>query len=896
MRTKNSTPVRLMAVAAGGSVIAAMSAFPATAATEGDVEVVNTETVKIYTDATGEVQSKRLYEQLALTGEGTVDITNPVVADGLRNLDGFGGFDVEDGEQVVNLEVDGEENLRSVSNYDGDMPLDITASYVLDGEELDPEDVVGESGELTVTYTVKNVTQKSQLVTFDDGKGGTMSREVEVMMPMVGSLATSLPNNFRNVQSQASMAGDGEGGTKLSFTMTLLAPIGSDTAELSYTADVVDAVIPDASISALPVNPLDVPSFKSAGESYQGGAATGAELANGATTIDSNLLKLRDGASKLLAGMIKLRDGAGELNKGLADTAVPGAMQLAAGADELNTGMGRIYAGTLELSAGSVQLADGTVRLADGSVRLADGTVRLADGSVRLAEGARQLADGSILLANGAGELAAGADRLSTATDTAYEGSEKLTSGLGQISAGLDQLAGTKGLPAAQAGIKQLQAGVAALLAGFGDPSNPSSLIGGLTQLKGGLGQLQTGSGTLVGGLERLAGAEGLAAVQAGVTQLKGQLDGATPTVAGSVDQLIGLASSIATDPACTGVCVVKAQNLAGGLTQLKGSLTTQLGAASGGLAQILGGLNLAIGGLNTQLIPGAKQLQGGLAGAAAGADKLLVGAGDAKGGLLLVQGGLESLSVGIASAVDGVMALSAGAGDAHSGSDALSDGLGQISAGAGELAGGADQVAGGAEGVSDGAGQVAGGAGELSAGAGEVADGAGDLADGAGRLSGGAGQLSDGAGELAEGTGTAYAGSGRLADGAGRLADGLGDAADGSGLLFNGLIEAALGVPKLRDGAQELSDKGTSKLVEAGLSTAQEYGLMYAMLEAGGERADSSKMVAGAPEDAIGLAAYSYEIKGEDGEGGRNLTRGLAGLALLGAGAAAFALRRRFI
>ena len=40
------------------------------------------------------------------------------------------------------------------------MPLDICATYVLDGEEVDPADVVGESGELTVTYTVKNVTQR----------------------------------------------------------------------------------------------------------------------------------------------------------------------------------------------------------------------------------------------------------------------------------------------------------------------------------------------------------------------------------------------------------------------------------------------------------------------------------------------------------------------------------------------------------------------------------------------------------------------------------------------------------------------------------------------------------------------------------------------------------------
>ena len=70
----------------------------------------------------------------------------------------------------------------------------------------------------------------------------------------------------------------------------------------------------------------------------------------------------------------------------------------------------------------------------------------------------------------------------------------------------------------------------------------------------------------------------------------------------------------------------------------------------------------------------------------------------------------------------------------------------------------------------------------------------------------------------------------------------------------------------------------------------------MVATIEAGAERADASKMAYGAPEGAQALMAYSYAIEGEDGEGGRNVARGLAGLALLGAGAGAFAFRRGMV
>ncbi len=138
--------------------------------------------------------------------------------------------------------------------------------------------------------------------------------------------------------------------------------------------------------------------------------------------------------------------------------------------------------------------------------------------------------------------------------------------------------------------------------------------------------------------------------------------------------------------------------------------------------------------------------------------------------------------------------------------------------------------------------------------------------------------------------------GSGLLAVGAKTLAAGLQDAADGSGQLVGGLGQAADGAPKIVDGAQKLSDQGTKKLIEAGTTTAQSYGELYATITAGAKRGSTEDMAFGAPADAVGLTAYSYIIKGDDGEGGRNWTRGVGGLALLGAGGAVFALRRRLV
>jgi len=778
--TALSTPRSAAAVLACVAVVSVWGVAPASAA-ESDVEVVNTETVQVYTSSTGEVESQRIYEQLALTGTGSVDLANPVLTSGLRNLDGFSGFEVRDGEQIVRTSVDGTKNLRSVSDFKGDLPLAVSVEYSLNGKNVSPGDVVGKDGELEVRYTVKNVTGVTQPLTFKDGRGNTVTKEVVVPIPLVGQLSTSLPSTFRDVTSEAaSMAGDGKGGTKLSFTMTLFPPIGSDTATFGYTAQISDGIVPRASVQVLPVDPLASPTFKTAATSYEGGATTGAELTEGASTIDTNLLKLRDGAADLLAGLIQLRDGASELSAGLVDKAAPGAQQVADGSSDLSDGLGKLDAGAEKLGAGAGKLADGT--------------------------------------------------------GTAYAGAKKLTSGLDAISAGLGQLADSDaGLPAAKDGIAQLKAGVDLMIASVGAYNQPLTLIGGLADLEGGLAQLETGSGQLLGGLQQLVGQAGLPAAKGGVDQVKAGLDAALAQN-GSLNQLLGGLASLLNDAGClqSPVCLGTVQALIAGVNDSK----TSLGAASAGLGQVSGGLATAIAGITGQLIPGATQIQGGLTQAKGGATQLKNGAVQLKGGLGLVQAGLGELSVGVAKAVTGVLALASGSQQAAAGGSDLTDGLGKLDAGAGQLA--------------------------------------------------------DGAGQLADGAGDAYDGSQRLADGAGDLASGLGDAATGSGQLADGLQKAAVGAPQLVDGASRLSKEGTSEIVKKGDATARQYGELYATLEKGAERAQDEKMIVGAPDGAIGLAAYSYEIAGEDGEGGRNLTRTLGGLALLAMAGGVVFLRRR--
>jgi putative membrane protein len=717
---------------------------------DGDVKVSNTETVEVLMSSSGGIDAQRIYEQLVLSGKGKVDIANPVSTDKLRNLDGFGGFDVRDGKARVKTSVDGTKKFRSVSNFTKKLPIDIKITYTLDGKKIDPSDVVGKSGDLEVRYVVTNTTGTSQDVEFQDGKGKTQSEKENVVIPMVGTLTTTLPSSFTKVKSDgANGAGDGHGGTLLSYTMTLIPPIGKATAEFGYKAHVKDAVIPSAEVSALPVNPLENTSFKGGAESYKGGAETGQDLTAGATTIDANLLKIRDGASDLVNGILQLSEGANKLSAGLNNDAAPGAKKLAAGADDLNAGAKTLKRGLGTAAGGSVALPAGLGAIADGAAELSKKL-----GAVKA----------------GADKMSAGVGTPSDATKDTLLGGVNLIRGglLSQVVPGLNQILDGAAVTKGQLGC------VADILNDFADPGEPAVKEACFT------------------------GMQGLPAPAAQMPALIHAQTEANPLIAGVLKKLA---------------------------TQINSNVANQ---------DLENGVNLLKTAIATQFVPG------------------LVGIGC----------GLDSTYSPGCPATDKD-------GETFKG---LKQGLAEISGGVGT----------GSKKEHDENGKATtlrAGANDLSAGAKLAKRGASDLVSGLGKLNAGAGQLSDGTGQLSAG--------------AGQLSDGLGTAASGSGQLAAGLDKAAKSAPALPKGASKLSREGTSQIVGKGNKTAMDFGLRYALLEAGAAKAANAQPY-GSPEGATALTAYKFQIAGEDGADSANLKRGLAAIALLVAAGAFATVRRR--
>jgi putative membrane protein len=815
-------------ILAGTSAFALAVLVPAASATaqSGDAVITNTETVNVSLTPTGEPDIARVYDQIAVQGSGEVSYRNPVSTSSLRNLDSFGGFTVEDGSIVEDTSVDGQFRQRSVSDFDKDLPVSLAVAYTLDGEPIEPDDLVGRTGAVEVTYTITNETCSDEEVSVE-GADGAEQVTGQVCDPLAGSLSFTLPSNYTDITSETGFvtAGDGRGGTLMTLSITLIPGLTEPTATASYSAQVQDAIIPPASMSIIPVVVDANPSASAQRDALAGGSDTGKQIAGGAGEIDSNLLRLADGAGDLVSGLILLRNGSAELSDGLVNTAVPGAQQLADGSAELAAGLNdTAVPGSQQLAAGADELAAGL-----------NGTAL---------PGAEQLADGSAQVADGASELAAGL------SGTAAPGAKQLAAGAQDLSDGLnDQI-----LPGAQqvaAGLRQLQTGIEGLSESVKATPEYAQLIGALNAIIAQIGTpTDTDPTATVLGAVNVIAAQSNAGLTADVPAISSQLT----TIGQKATATKGLL-------ACGGADATACANL--------DDINTAVGSASTSLTSLgtkLGTIRAIANGLKPKLYD-TSNVPAGCTNPPSGC-----GASQILG---LVKAGVGQLVDEIENSINTpeFQRLVAGGGALAAGVETAAEGSTELAAGATRLAGGLSAAAAGSQELADGAGQVADGNEQLAGGLGDAADGSQQLADGAGQLS--------------EGLVTAGDGASQVADGNEQLAEGLQTAADGSVQLSDGLQTAAGSAPAIPEGANRLSKEGTQVLQQAGKDAALSFGTRVAVLEASAERTADGGLPFGAPEGALAAAAYRYDVAGADGQGAQTTGQLVAGVAIAGAAAA---------
>lgn len=475
------------------------------------------ETVYAKADATGQV-SQVIVSDWIKNYSGDATITDKTTLKDIVNVKGDETYS-----QGANGEIVWQANGNDIyyqGTADAELPVTIQATYKLDGVEIEPSELEGKSGQLTIEYTYKN---NSKVAGSD------------MYTPFTVVAATMLKtDSFANVTAEnAKVISDGDKYAVVGVAMPGLKDslaLGDETkvpGSITITADVTNYE---------PITVLNVVTADLLNEIKLDDTDQLKDLADSMDELADASKKLVDGSSDLSDGLNELKDKTGEYTKGV--TTLTGSLDdYIAGVSKVTSGIKTLYNGAGELTKGVSSLATGAKSLNSGLNQASNGVDSIVNNFDALVTGAGSIKSGADSLNTALKQLEAGkqAENEAYATLSAtVENNEKIIAALkaagveesivGMLeknTAGQKQIA--EGLTASGA---QIEAGLSKASTGASSLADGSNtLTSGLTKMKKGAKSLQSamveleaGSKTLLEGANKLNSASG--SLSSGIKQL----------------------------------------------------------------------------------------------------------------------------------------------------------------------------------------------------------------------------------------------------------------------------------------------------------------------------------------------------------------------------------------
>lgn len=475
------------------------------------------ETVYAKADATGQV-SQVIVSDWIKNYSGDATITDKTTLKDIVNVKGDETFTQGTDGEVI-WQANGND-IYYQGTTDAELPVTIQATYKLDGVEIEPSELEGKSGQLTIEYTYEN---NSKVAGSD------------MYTPFTVVAATMLKtDNFANVTAEnAKVISDGDKFAVVGVAMPGLKDslaLGDETkvpGSITITADVTNYE---------PITVLNVVTADLLNEIKLDDTDQLKDLADSMDELADASKKLVDGSSDLSDGLNELKDKTGEYTKGV--TTLTGSLdEYIAGVSKVTSGIKTLYNGAGELTKGVSSLATGAKSLNSGLNQASNGVDSIVNNFDALVTGAGSIKSGAESLNTALKQLEVGkqAENEAYATLSAtVENNEKIIAAL--KAAGVDEsivgmleknTAGQKqiaeGLTASGA---QIEAGLSKAATGASSLADGSTtLSSGLTKMKKGakslqtaMGELTTGSKTLLEGANKLNSASG--SLSSGIKQL----------------------------------------------------------------------------------------------------------------------------------------------------------------------------------------------------------------------------------------------------------------------------------------------------------------------------------------------------------------------------------------
>ncbi len=435
-----------------------------------------------------------------------------------------------------------------------ELPVNVSITYSLDGEEMSAEDMVGKSGEMKMHVTYTNQSKQKKKI---NGK------EVEIYTPFVmvtGMILSS--DNFTNIEiDHGRVINDGSNNVVVGLGVPGLAE------SLDLSDDYSDDIPSDFTVTA------DVTDF-SMGNTFTFASSNllndvDLEDSKDLDDLEDKLDELTDAAAKLVDGTDTLSDSMSLFHDKMDELKKSAKTYNNDGVKKITNGIGTLAKSGKKLVSGVNEYADGVTSLSKGAKSYVAGADKIAQGNTKLYEAVKGLPDqlntfdsgltaytGAVdkmgteenvtKLKNGTKAVSDGISTINqsvTTLESSFTYDDQVVSGLKEVADNLKQLedvytvAGDtksaagyeqlrKSIETAYTSLetvtKQQKAGVQKLKEATSDTSD----------LKTGADAVSSGVSTVMDGLSTLSGKS------SALTDASGKLKSSTKTLVSSVKQL----------------------------------------------------------------------------------------------------------------------------------------------------------------------------------------------------------------------------------------------------------------------------------------------------------------------------------------------------------------------
>lgn len=390
------------------------------------------ETVYVFTGADGSMNHMVVSDTLHTAGKkGAVeDYSN---LDNIENVSGDEKYSSDDNGNIT-WTSDGSD-ISYQGTTDKELPVDVKITYYLNGNEVSPEEIKGQSGHVKVHF---DYTNNAETTITSNGEEKT----VKVPFGMVTGLTLDA-SKFTNVtvtNGKMNQYNDSDviyglalPGLKESLETASVSDIDLTSVNIpeyfEFEADTTDfdidlcmTIATSNLLSLLNTDDLNISDFSGSIDQL---TSSGQKLVDGTKSLKDGTSQLKSGADSLDSGAQSLVNGIGTLNDG-ASSLNDGAASLASGAQSLNDGAKSVNDGAASLASGAQSLSDGANTVNDGANSLASGAQSLASGASELDSGAASALSGAQQLESGLAILNGKSAALNDGYETIYEGVNSL--------------------------------------------------------------------------------------------------------------------------------------------------------------------------------------------------------------------------------------------------------------------------------------------------------------------------------------------------------------------------------------------------------------------------------------------------------------------------------------